>query len=151
MAAGGTTTVILNCLEKINSCCEIYSVDICEKCYIDTSQKTGFIAWNYLKHKTNNTIKHRFMFGETIASRIEEIGNGIDFVILDTMHALPGELLDFISLYPYLDKRAVIVFHDVGQSQLGFGNINGALYEYASLVSLSTIMGEKCKTRIFSN
>lgn len=91
------------------------------------------------------------MLGETIASRIEEIGNGIDFVILDTMHALPGELLDFISLYPYLDKRAVIVFHDVGQSQLGFGNINGALYEYASLVSLSTIMGEKCKTRIFSN
>lgn len=104
-----------------------------------------------MKHKTFNTIKHQFMLGETIASRIEEIGNGIDFVILDTMHALPGELLDFISLYPYLDKRAVIVFHDVGQSQLGLGNINGALYEYASLVSLSTIMGEKCKTRIFSN
>lgn len=143
VAAGGTTTVILNCLEKINTCCEIYSVDICEKCYIDTSQKTGFIARNYLKQKTLNTIKHQFMLGETIASRIDEIGRGIDFVILDTMHALPGELLDFISLYPYLDKRAVIVFHDVGQSQLGLGNINGAPYEYASLVTLSTIMGEK--------
>lgn len=39
VAAGGTTTVILNCLEKINSYCEVYSVDICEKCYIDTFQK----------------------------------------------------------------------------------------------------------------
>lgn len=143
VAAGGTTSVILNCLKLLNYNCEMYSVDICRQCYFDTSKNTGFTAEELLKEEPIDNVRHQFMLGNTIASSVDRIGGGIDFVILDTMHALPGELLDFISVYPYLDKRAAVVFHDVGQSQLGIGHINGAPYEYASLVTLSAINGEK--------
>lgn len=143
VAAGGTTSVILNCMKLLNYEFEMYSVDICEQCYLDVAKKTGFIAQELLKEKSIKNVLHQFMLGNTIAKKVEEIGKGIDFVILDTMHSLPGELLDFIALYPYLDAGAVIIFHDVGQSQLGIGHISGAPYEYASLVTLSTMVGDK--------
>lgn len=143
VAAGGTTAVILNCLKSIGCICEIYSVDVCEQCYLDISKKTGFIAEEMLKEELIDTVKHEFVLGNTIAAALDRIGGDIDFVILDTMHSLPGELLDFISLYHSLDKKAVVIFHDIGQSQLGIGNINGAPFEYASLVTLATTMGEK--------
>ena len=44
---------------------------------------------------------------------IEKIGGDIDFVILDTMHVLPGEILDFLAILPYLKKNAVVVLHEV--------------------------------------
>lgn len=34
--------------------------------------------------------------------------------IIDTVHALPGELLDFLMLYPYLSPNATIILHDIG-------------------------------------
>lgn len=143
VAAGGTTAVILNCLKLLNCNCEMYSVDICEKCYLDISKRTGFIAEEVLQAKDIDVVRHEFILGTTIAAALEKIGGAIDFVILDTMHSLPGELLDFISIYHSLDKEAVIVFHDMGQSQLGIGHINGAPWEYASLVTMTTLSGEK--------
>ena len=143
VAAGGTTAVILNCLKILNYTCEMYSVDICTQCYLDRTKKTGFIAEKMLKEFPVDLVKHQFLLGNTIAVSLDEIGKDIDFVILDTMHSLPGELLDFISLYNSLRENAVIVFHDVGQSQLGIGHIHGAPYEYASLVTLAVMQGQR--------
>lgn len=143
VAAGGTTAVILNCLKSLDCSCEMYSVDICEQCYFDLSKKTGFVAKKFLEEEPIDIIKHQFLLGNTIAASLDKIGKDIDFVILDTMHSLPGELLDFISLYNSLNKRAVVIFHDISQSQLGFGNVNGAPFEYASLVTLAITNSEK--------
>lgn len=41
-------------------------------------------------------IKHQFLLGKAIPFVLERIGKDIDFLILDTAHCLPGELLDFI-------------------------------------------------------
>ena len=143
VAAGGTTTVILNCLNLLECRCEMFSVDICTQCYLDTSRITGFTATQFLEETSQNTVAHRFILGKTVAAALDEIGGEIDFVILDTMHSLPGELLDFISLYPFLDSKAVVIFHDIGQAQLGIGNIHGASYEYASLVTMTALAGER--------
>lgn len=143
VAAGGTTAVILKCMESLDSNCEIFSVDICKQCYIDISKRTGFIVSELLKKESFKKVTHKFMLGGTVASKVEEIGEDIDFVILDTMHSLPGELLDFIVLYPFLGENAVVVFHDVGQSQLGISNVTGAPFEYASLITLIAASGEK--------
>lgn len=51
--------------------------------------------------------------GTVLPLLIEEIGGDIDFVILDTIHCLPGELLDFIAVLPYLKDGAVVVLHDI--------------------------------------
>ena len=48
---------------------------------------------------------------------VEEIGGGVDFVILDTVHALPGEVLDFLAVLPYLTDDALVVLHDVALNQ----------------------------------
>ena len=43
---------------------------------------------------------------------IDEIGSDIDFLILDTLHIVPGEILDFLVCLPYLTKDAIVVLHD---------------------------------------
>lgn len=55
---------------------------------------------------------HRLLLGKFLPERLDEIGDGIDFLILDTVHVLPGEILDFIAAFPYLAHDAVVVLHD---------------------------------------
>lgn len=57
--------------------------------------------------------KHEFHLGKYLPQVIDEIGGDIDFVILDTVHYLPGEVLDFIAVLPYLKADAVVALHDV--------------------------------------
>lgn len=56
---------------------------------------------------------------------IDEIGNEIDFVILDTIHLLPGEGMDFLAMLPYLKEGTMVVLHDVvlHQSALNAQNV----------------------------
>ena len=36
-----------------------------------------------------------------------------DFVFLDTAHRMPGELLNFIEILPFLNENAIIFLHDI--------------------------------------
>ena len=58
---------------------------------------------------------HRFLLGKELPCVIEQIGSNIDFLILDTVHAMPGEFLDFICALPFLKDGAVVVLHDVSE------------------------------------
>lgn len=118
IAAGGTTAIILQCIDMLgmNDECELISVDLNEKFYRGDGRDTGFLAVE-LKNKLSKPIKHRFLLGKVIAERIEEIGKGIDLVILDTVHFLPGEVLDFPVVLPFMSKDGVIVLHDVAYHQ----------------------------------
>lgn len=44
---------------------------------------------------------------------LDEIGPGIDCVVLDTAHLLPGELLDFLLILPYTTEDCLFVLHDI--------------------------------------
>lgn len=143
VAAGGTTAVILNCLDKMGYECEMYSVDVCKKYYKDTSKETGYVAKGMLSAGAFNKVYHQFMLGHTVAHYEKEIGDDVDLLILDTMHSCPGELLDFAVMLKSLKPGAIVVFHDVGQCQHGLGHLNGAPFEYASLLTMSTVVGEK--------
>ena len=144
VAQGGTTTLILECLRIMNCSAEVYSVDINRSCWSVPTEQTGFVAERYLKdHPLPAQIKHKFVLGGTIAKALDEIGKDIDFVILDTMHFLPGELLDLIALYHSLTPSATVVFHDVAQSLNPVGNADGSPLEFASLVTMVTLSGEK--------
>ena len=119
IAAGGSTSIILQTLEDIGEPYEMHSVDITTKCpLIDHTKETGFLA---ALAKENNLFtdaeqlcgKHEFHLGKYLPQVIDNIGNKIDFVILDTVHFVPGEILDFIAVLPYLKDGAVVVLHDV--------------------------------------
>lgn len=111
VAAGGTTGVILNCLENIGQKYRMMSVDIDERYYRDNNYPCGFLAYEITKNLQVGT--HEFQVGTILPFVIDDFGDDIDFLILDTIHRMPGENLDFLTALPYLKKNAVICMHDV--------------------------------------
>ncbi|MCR5667276.1 MAG: class I SAM-dependent methyltransferase [Eubacterium sp.] len=140
ISGGATTSLILYCLDVLGIHPQVYSVDITKQWYVDPSKVSGHIAKERSEAYGD---AHQFMLGHSIAYFIDEIGDEIDFVIIDTMHSLPGELLDYISVKKHLAKDATIVFHDVSQNLLGINLTYGVPFEYASLVTLCAISGKK--------
>lgn len=113
VAEGGTTAVIMNAVSILGLTCEVYSVDLSEKLYYNWELTTGYEYNRLCPFIKNNKSIHSFLFGKTIAAQLKIIGKDIELVILDTMHAVPGGLLDFLSVYPYLSANAMVVLHDV--------------------------------------
>lgn len=111
VSAGGTSVVIMQCINTLELDCEMYSVDLSEYYYRDPQKKCGFLVDEVgIKIKG----KRELITGHIIAECIEQIGSGIDFVILDTIHSCPGEILDFLTIAPFLTKDATVVLHDIG-------------------------------------
>lgn len=113
VAAGGTTAVILNCIHILNLDSRLYSVDLATTFDLNGETKQiGFYGSEVAKilGKESNL---NILTGKTIAERIQEIGEEIEMLFLDTSHMLPGELLDFIVTFPYLAPNAVVVLHDI--------------------------------------
>ena len=136
VAGGGTTSVIMNCLHLMNSFAKMYSVDLNEKCYRRSDKSTGY-QLEEVKTELDNYDNHKFILGNVLPAVIEEIGNNIDFVVLDTVHALPGELLDFLCVLPYLKEGAIVVLHDVVL------NLRRDKSSYATKIVMDTAVGEK--------
>lgn len=103
---GATAVTVLQSINLLHLDAELYSVDIAEKI---GDHPIGYQAINYNKiHKQNWKLYTKGV----VADFIRDIGNGIDFCILDAAHFLPGEVLDFITILPYLNSNAVVVIHD---------------------------------------
>ena len=113
VAEGGTTSVILRCLSMLDLESEMWSIDLSKQYYKDKQKRTGYECERLKEYIDTEKIKHHFLLGVTIADVIEEIGNGIDFVIIDTIHRLPGEILDFLCVLPYLRIGATVILHDI--------------------------------------
>ena len=131
VSAGGSTAIILQALEDLGAPYEMYSVDASIESYRDKSKVSGFMAAYAKQHIFGNMNgTHEFHLGKILPQVIDEIGGGIDFVILDTVHSLPGEVLDFLAVLPYLTDDAVIVMHDVSLQQCGepVNNATGVLF-----------------------
>jgi hypothetical protein len=108
----------------------MFSVDITESFYADSSLVTGYEFHKLAKH-FGNLCNHQFLFGKTLAGQIENIGGDIDFAILDTTHAVPGELLDLLTILPYMSKNGIIILHDVELSRIRAINLNNPWHHNA--------------------
>ena len=115
VAAGGTSCVIMEALERL--CSEdgteavLHSVDLNQKFYRDKRQPVGYMAEN-MKGRCSH-VRHEVYYGAMLSEYIDRIGGNIDFLILDTAHTLPGEILDFLLAMPYLQDKATVVLHDI--------------------------------------
>jgi cephalosporin hydroxylase len=141
VAHGGTTCVIMECLRILNLDVEMHSVDISEQCYRIPDKKTGYAVSDVFTEIPKN-INHHWHLGKSLPEEIEEIGVGIDLLILDTMHIMPGEMLDFLTAFPYLAQGATVVLHD---TILNLLYIDGLLYDssYATGVVYDTVVGDR--------
>jgi len=108
VSAGGSSIVILNAIKK-NSDVNLYSIDLHDNWYKDSKKKTGYFVDSYQHLKS----KWKLFTGSLALKFIEQIGSGIDFCLIDTAHVNPGEILDVLMVLPFLEKNAMIVFHDI--------------------------------------
>jgi len=137
VSAGGTTAVILNCLSLLGNEAEMYSIDLCNTYYINKNLSTGFVA-EEAKKFISDKVKHTLFSGNISPAFIEKVGRDIDFLIIDTAHVLPGEMLDFLLCLPYLSSKAVVVLHDISL------NISGNCSEaYATKLLFDTVTADK--------
>lgn len=138
VAGGGTTSVVMNCLNMLGSDAKVFSVDLNSECYRRAGKMTGY-QLEEIRDKLSNYANHRFVLGHILPEVIEEIYNGeaIDFVILDTVHNLPGELLDFLCILPYLKDDAIVVLHDVTL------NLSSSPVSFATKIVLDAVVGTK--------
>ena len=114
----------------------MYSVDINKECYRRKGKASGY-QLEEVKDYLPNYKNHTFYLGKILPYVIEKIGSEIDFVVLDTCHILPGELLYFLCILPYLKNGAVVVFHDITL------NLQGADKAYATKIVLDMSTGKK--------
>lgn len=131
--AGGTTSVMMQCIKNLNLETELYSVDIAEYCY--GNNKVGFLAEECKEILRFD--KWELYRGGILPAFGNYIGNGIDMLVLDTAHILPGEVLDFITALPLLTKNAIVILHDIVISHWGVEEC------IASKVLLDTITADK--------
>lgn len=134
---GGTTAVIMKCLDLLNIDAKMFSVDCSKECYRKEGKSSGY-QLEEVKDLLSNYRNHTFLLGKTLPHVIDQIGGNIDFVILDTIHSLPGELLDFLCILPYLENGAIVVLHD---TILNLGGVDKTVY--ATKIVLDVATGEK--------
>lgn len=136
VAAGGTTTVVLQCIKMLGIDTQMISLDLNTDYYRDTGKKTGYLIDEY--KKVAEVTGHTLLTGKYAVEYLEKIGDDIDFLILDTVHSLPGELLDFLAFFPFLKQGCVVVLHDI--SLCHYSNNRQA---FATKILLDTIVAEK--------
>ena len=139
VAGGATTAIILKCIEDLGltSDTEVFSVDILEQFYRGNGERTGYLA-DHIIESGEGKFRHSFFLGKPLPEVIDIIGDSIDFVILDTVHALPGEMLDFLTIFPYLRNGACIVLHDIANNH--YGRHSNA---FATQILLNSVIAER--------
>ena len=105
ISAGGNTVNLLNWKDDD---AQLFSIDIAENWYKDKTKLSGFMA-----DEVENRKNFRIYRGYDYLDVYEEIGDGIDFIVIDTVHVLPGEFLTYILALPQLKDGCVVVLHDI--------------------------------------
>lgn len=136
VSTGATTAVIMNCLALMGSDAKMYSVDLNKECYRRKGKVSGYQLKKVAQYLPNYS-NHQFLLGAILPRVIDKIGGEIDFVVLDTVHNLPGELLDFLCIVPYLSDNAIVVLHDVTL------NMFRGRDAYATKIVLDAAVGDK--------
>lgn len=137
VAAGGTTATIIEHISHYAYICNMYSIDKSVKYYRDISLETGYLAKKYIK-KSKRQNHHEFLLGKYSPEYFDYIKDDIDFLILDTVHSLPGELLDFIAFLPHLKENAIVVLHDTCLNHRSNNSVG-----FATQLLLDVVSGEK--------
>ena len=75
-----------------------------------TPRKSGFLVQELVPELASYYHLHTGSLG---ANHLDKVGDKIDLCIIDTVHAAPGEALDFLMVLPYLAPNAVIIIHDL--------------------------------------
>lgn len=107
VASGTSSAVILNAIKDIEGA-KLYSVDLSQRHYTMKNKQTGFAVEEFFP-ELSNLNKWELKTGKLVHEFIDEIGDGIDLCLIDTIHERPGEILDYLMVLPYLSPNCVVV------------------------------------------
>ncbi len=137
VCSGGSSIIMLNAIKHKEES-HLYSIDYNTQHYKIKDKLTGFYVDNFPELKEKWTLKT----GGLALEFMEEVGGDIDFCLIDTVHANPGEILDFLMILPYLKKDATVVFHDTNLHARVSENPSVYL-QYTNNLLMSAITGKK--------
>ena len=129
---GGSSIIILNAIKDIQNS-KLFSIDL------SSSKTIGECVPKFIKGFLN---KWQLFTGNIAVKFIEKIGKNIDMVFIDTTHYEPGEILDFLMVFPFLKDRALVGFHDISH-QILFSGWNNSRNEWAPYLIFNIIKGKK--------
>lgn len=135
--SGGTTAIILQCLSDLGYEFEMHSIDVRTESISNPNEPVGYLGER--ARQLLGITSHRLHAGTVLPQCIDEIGPDIDFLILDTYHCLPGEVLDFLAALPYCTDDAFVCLHDIRENFKTWNHRH--LFGNAAL--FSCITGEK--------
>lgn len=105
-AAGGTSALLLKLSDA-----PVYSVDMSTQYYRDTRKPTGFKVSELCTEEEKK--RYHLLLGHDPVDVMDQVGDGVDFCLLDTAHNMPGELLHFLAVYRYLKHGCILALHDL--------------------------------------
>lgn len=108
VSAGGSSAFLLHTLDRLGLTGELVSVDLQVRWNKDESFATGWAAKKLYPEKKN----WHLYTGKYLPEIIEDLNKEFDFCFLDTVHALPGELLDYLVVLPFMRENGIIAMHD---------------------------------------
>ena len=128
---GGSSIIILNALKNFKNA-YLYSVELYN------GNNIGYCVKKFFP----NLLKNWSLFkGNIAANFMEKIGKNIDMVFIDTSHFEPGEILDFLMVFPFLKKGAIVGFHDISLQM--FHTESNGRNEWAPYIIYNLIKGKK--------
>lgn len=143
---GGSSIVLLDLFEANKLEYEMISMDLNHQNDSDSTFKllnrkirTGYLIEEYLS-KPLKYGNHKLKLGKFSVEYFEKIAEKIDFLLIDTVHFLPGEVLDFLAYLPKLKDGCVVVLHDIG---LNNSSKNAYIRSYATKLLLDVVNAKK--------
>lgn len=134
VAAGGSSAFLLHTLDRLELPGELVSVDLWHRWFRDTDFSVGWAARKLYPEKKN----WHLYTGKFLPEIIEDLNMEFDFCFLDTVHELPGELLDYLVALPFMRENGIIAMHDTA---LFF--YDGHPHALATRTLFSACVGEK--------
>lgn len=111
VSTGGSTAVYLNCLQSLGLKSELISVDSEIIATYKKGQPTIGAEIDELSPFLNLT-NFKLIKGKYICEVVNEIGT-FDMIIMDTVHFIPGEVLDLLYLKNNIHQNTILIFDDI--------------------------------------
>jgi hypothetical protein len=146
VASGSGTNVLLSAVSDKPDA-KLVSVDITDVWFNDSDKQAGFTVagGNYPEDRW------QLITGRDFSEVAEDFREPFDFCVIDTGHVHPTELINFLTVLPYLAEDAVVVFHDYSFFQVHCAVDDAVAFDkfplgyYATLLAYNSIVGDKLR------
>ena len=119
-AAGWAAYYMLEEAHKYKNNAVLTSIDFADKVYYDSAKPVGAAFYENASELLNFWDLKKNLI---VTDYVLNCDKKFDFVFIDASHFHPWAALDLLAILPYLERNAVIVFHDVFLNKIAAGNM----------------------------